>query len=82
MISNAVTLLNPYYTAMGITERLKADVKSFYEVKALFLNKDIMKVHPNYKESSLFNGAFSKSNYVAYASQNIYLNDNNAFIEK
>ena len=29
-----------------------------------------------------FNKAFQNSQYIAYAAQNVYLNDNNAFIEK
>lgn len=81
MISNAVTLLNPYYTALDITDRLSSDVK-FLRGDGFVLEQSYNECASKLQESSLFNRAFNKSNYVAYASQNVYLNDNTAFIGK
>lgn len=81
MLSNSVTLLNPYYVAMGISARLNSNAK--------FLKGDGFVVEQGFNESasiaqkqSAFNRAFSGSDYVAYSSENIYLNDNYSFIEK
>ena len=81
MISNAVTLLNPYYTALDITDRLASGVK-FLRGDGFVLEQGYNESASKLQESSLFNRAFNKSNYVAYASQNVYLNDNHAFIAK
>lgn len=81
MISNAVTLLNPYYAALDITDRLISDVK-FLRGDGFVLEQGYNESASKLQENSLFNRAFTKSNYVAYASQNVYLNDNHAFIEK
>ena len=81
MLSNTVSIINPYYTELGIAERLKHDTK--------FLRGDGYVLEQGYVESaaqslkkSAFNRAFSRNQYLAYASENIYLNDNTAFIEK
>ena len=81
MLSNTVSIINPYYTELGIAERLKHDTK--------FLRGDGFVLEQGYVESasealkqSAFNRAFSRNNYLAYASENVYLNDNTAFIEK
>lgn len=81
MCANAVSLLNPYYTALGISGRLKEDTR--------FLRGDGFVVEQGFIESaseamreSGFNRAFSQSKYVQYAAQNVYLNDNYSFIEK
>lgn len=81
MISNPVSLINPYYTALGISNRLKSETK--------FLRGDGFVLEQGFNESasiaqreSAFNRAFSQNEYVAYASQNVYLNDNTAFIRK
>lgn len=81
MCANPVTVLNPYYVAMGITEQLKSDTK--------FLRGDGFVLEQGYNESassamkeSGFNKAFKNTDYIEYASEAIYLNDNLAFIEK
>lgn len=81
MISNPVSLLNPYYVELNISERLKPNTR--------FLKGNGFVLEQNFNESasvsqlkSGFNSAFHKNSYVAYASQNIYLNDNTAFVEK
>lgn len=81
MLSNPVTIINPYYVEMGITERLREDTK--------FLRGDGFVLEQGYVESAAlaqkdsgFNRAFSNTKYVGYAAERVYLNDNTAFIEK
>ncbi len=81
MLGNPVSILNPYYVQLGIATRLKSDTK--------FLKGDGFVMEQGYVESasiaqreSAFNRAFSSNKYVAYASESVYLNDNQAFIEK
>lgn len=80
MLSNTVSLINPYYTALGISERLREDTK--------FLRGDGFILEQNYNPNaslasseSAFDRAFSNEKYIAYANQNVYLNDNMSFIE-
>lgn len=80
MLGNAVSIINPYYVQLGVCTRLKQDTK--------FLKGDGFVIEQGYVDSaskaqqlSAFNRAFSSSDYVAYASQSVYLNDNYSFIE-
>ena len=81
LLSNTVSLINPYYTALGITNRLQADTK-FLKGDGFVLEQGFVQSAAEAMLDSGFNKAFKSSQYVAYAAQNIYLNDNNAFIEK
>ena len=81
MISNPVSIINPYYVKMGISARLTSETK--------FLKGDGFVLEQGYNETaslaqreSGFNRAFAGDDYVAYASQGVYLNDNLAFIER
>lgn len=81
MMSNPVSIINPYYVAMGISNRLKDDTK--------FLRGDGFVLEQGFNESasvaqkeSGFNRAFSGNEYVAYSSEAVYLNDNKAFIDR
>lgn len=80
MCSNPVSLLNPYYVALGISDRLTKDTR--------YLRGDgfVLEQHYNAEvaaaqSGSGFNRAFASHSYVAYAAQGVYLNDNQAFIE-
>lgn len=81
MMSNPVTILNPYYVAMGITGRLN-DKTKFLKGKGFVLEQGYVDSASQAQKSSLFNQAFTDETYIAYSSQAIYLNDNKAFIEK
>lgn len=81
MLSNAVSIINPYYTELGITERLNSDTK-FLKGDGYVLEQGFIESASEAQLNSGFNKAFKKNKYVAYASENIYLNDNAAFIEK
>lgn len=81
MLSNPVSIVNPYYVVLDIATRLRSDTK--------FLRGDGYVLEQGYNESSriaqeksAFNRAFNKSSYGMYSSQGVYLDDNTAFIGK
>lgn len=81
MLGNPVSIINPYYVELGISERLKSDTK--------FLRGDGFVLEQGFNESASkaqkdggINRAFANNSYVAYSAENIYLHDNKAFIEK
>lgn len=81
MISNPVTLLNPYYVKMNIASRLKSNTK-FLRGDGYVLEQNLNENARNAQKESAFNRAFSQDKYISYASDALYLNDNSAFIEK
>lgn len=81
MLSNPVTILNPYYVEMGITTRLRTDTK-FLRGDGFVMEQGFNSSASNAQHTSGFNRAFAKNDYVGYASEAIYLNDNTAFIER
>lgn len=81
MLSNPVSIINPYYVELGISERLKTDTK-FLKGDGFVLEQGFVESASEAQKESGFNRAFSRNSYVAYASECVYLNDNQAFIEK
>lgn len=81
MISNPVTILNPYYTHLGITERLNKNVK-FLKGNGFVLEQGFNESASELQLASSFNKAFSGNDYIAYSAQNVYLDDNYSFIER
>lgn len=81
MISNPISLINPYYVALGISSRLRADTK-FLRGDGFVLEQGFVQSAADAQKSSAFNRAFSNNEYVAYASEGVYLNDSLSFIEK
>lgn len=81
MLSNAVSIINPYYVELGIINRLRADTK-FLKGDGFVLEQGFIESASKAQLESGFNRAFQKNQYVAYAAQNIYLNDQNSFIER
>lgn len=81
MCANAVSIINPYYVALGISDRLRDDTK-FLRGNGYVLEQGFIKSASDAILSSGFNKAFASNNYVAYSAQNVYLNDNMAFIER
>lgn len=79
MIANPVTILNPYYVHMGITDRIKNDTK-FLRGVGFVLEQGFNESASNAQKTSAFNRAFSNNQYLAYAAEAIYLNDNKAFV--
>lgn len=81
MLANSVSLLNPYYVELGIATRLRSDTK-FLRGDGFVMERGFIESASKAQMESGFNRAFAKNSYVSYASQNVYLNDNKAFIEK
>lgn len=81
MLSNTVSLINPYYIELGIAERLKADTK-FLRGNGFVLEQGYIDSASKAQKESGFNRAFANNKYVAYSSENVYLNDSHSFIEK
>lgn len=81
MMANPVTLLNPYYTALGISKRLQKDTK-FLKGDGWVLEQGFNETASLAQKQGAFNRAFADSSYVAYSAESIYLNDNYAFIEQ
>lgn len=80
MLSNPVSLINPYYVELGIAERLNTNTK-FLRGHGFVLENGFIESACNAQQSSGFNKAFIKNDYVAYSSESVYLDDNNSFIE-
>lgn len=81
MISNPVSLINPYYVELGIAQRLHDDTK-FLKGDGYVLEQGFNETASKAQKSSAFNRAFASNSYVAYASESIYLNDSKAFIDR
>lgn len=80
MLSNMVSLLNPYYTEFGIAPRLRNDTK-FLRGDGFVLEQGFNKSASEAQKTSAFNRAFRSNRQVEYLTQNIYLNDSLSFIE-
>lgn len=80
MCSNPVSILNPYYVEMGISNRLKDETR-FLRGDGFVLEQGFVQSASDAMMESGFNKAFGLNKYIAYATQNVYLNDNDAFIE-
>lgn len=84
LVGNPVSILNPYYVKLGISKRLKSDTK--------FLRGDGFVLEQGYNDSAMqaqmasgFNRAMlsgGDADFVAYAAQGVYLNDNQSFIDQ
>ena len=81
MLSNPVSIINPYYVEMEISARLKEDTK-FLRGDGFVLEQGYVESASIEQKNSGFNRAFSKNSYTAYSSECVYLNDNKAFVEK
>ncbi|MBO7734675.1 MAG: phage DNA encapsidation protein [Methanobrevibacter sp.] len=81
MLSNPVSIINPYYVELGISERLREDTK-FLRGDGFVLEQGYVESASKAQKESAFNRAFSRNSYIAYSSECVYLNDNKAFIEK
>lgn len=80
MLSNTVSMINPYFVEFGITDRLNADTR-FLRGHGFVLEQGFNEAAATAQQESAFNRAFAGNRYVAYSTENIYLNDNQAFIE-
>lgn len=81
MLSNPVSIINPYYVELGISGRLKDNTK-FLRGEGYVLEQGYVDSASQSQKSSAFNKAFSNNSYMAYSTESVYLIDNKAFIEK
>lgn len=79
MISNPISIINPYYLQMDISTRLNSQTK-FLRGAGYVLEKNYNETVSAAQKGSGFNQAFSDSKYLSYVTDNIYLNDNQVFI--
>ena len=81
MLSNPVSIINPYYVELGISSRL-TDETRFLRGDGFVLEQGVVESAADAQKSSGFNKAFSRNSYVAYSSESVYLNDNKAFVDR
>ena len=80
MISNPVTILNPYYVAMDISTRLQKDTH-FLRGDGFVLEQGYNETAAKALKSSAFNRAFASSDYIAYSAEGVYLQDDLSFVD-
>lgn len=81
MISNPVTILNPYFITLGISSRLDNKTK-YLRGDGYVLEQSFNVSASDAQKKSAFNRAFSGNKYIAYAAESVYLNDKRSFIDK
>lgn len=81
MLGNTVSILNPYFVAMNVSDRLKDDTK-ILRGDGFVLEQAYVETASRAQKESGFNRAFADSDYISYSAENVYLNDNKAFVEK
>lgn len=79
MVSNLVSIINPYYVEMNLSSRL-TDSTKFLRGNGVVLEQGYNESASQAQRESGFNKAFGDSDYLAYSAENVYLNDNKAFI--
>ena len=79
MCANPVSLLNPYYAAMGISARLREDTK-YLKGHGFVLEQGFVESASKAQQESGFNRAFGNDIYSAYQTQGVYLNDSKSFV--
>lgn len=81
MCSNSVSLINPYYSDLGVGYRMQENTK-FLRGHGWVLEHTFNVNASEAQKTSAFNRAFSDDKYLKYSSENLYLNDNASFVEK
>ena len=81
MCTNPVSLVNPYYVQLGISERINDETK-FLRGDGFVMEKHFNESASNAQKESGISKAFAKNKYTDYGAEGIYLNDNSAFVEQ
>lgn len=79
MLGNQVSIINPYYNELGISSRLN-DKTNFLKGDGFVLENGFIETASKAQKESGVNRAFKNNTYIAYSSENVYLNDNLAFV--
>lgn len=82
MAGNRITIINPYYTALGISDRLRENT-NFLRGDGFVLENGFNESAANALGGSAFSRAFAglERTKASYGSQSVYLNDNSSFIQ-
>ena len=80
LIGNTLNLLNPYYSALHITERIRPNTK-FLRGNGWVCEFNFNNYAANSLKNSTFNSAFDDE-YSKYESEGVYLNNSVALIDK
>lgn len=80
MISNPVSVINPYYTGLGVAERLTKQTK-FLRGKGYVLEQGYVASAAHAINDTAFYRAVSENKYMDYVTAGTYLADSDAFIE-
>lgn len=80
MLANPVSIINPYYVQMGISERLQENT-NYLRGHGFVLEQGFNESASLAQKESGINKAFSKNSYINYSSEAIYLNDSKSFID-
>lgn len=81
MLSNAVTVLNPYFTALGISARINSEVK-YLRGSGFVLEQCVNESAKQQQQQSAFNRAFSSNNIMQLITDNKYVYDSDNFISQ
>lgn len=81
MCANPITILNPYYVKMNISNRINDKVK-FLKGNGFVLEQGFNEYASKAQQESGFNKAFGNDMYSRFTNEAVYLNDNYAFIDK
>ena len=81
MLTNQVSILNPYYVELGISQRLRDDT-NFLRGSGFVAEFGFIQEVSDQQKQSAFNRAFSSNAYTKYSTENVYLSDSRSFIGK
>lgn len=81
MVANFVTLLNPYYITLGVSDKLSLKT-NFYKGPGFVIEQSFYKDVADLQAASGILQAFSESDYTKFVREKIYLNDDDTFIDK
>lgn len=81
LVGNSASMANPYFTALGISERYIPEAK-FIRGTGWVAEFTQNKAAEKALKESRFNIAFSKNKYIQYATENSFLLDYTNFVEK
>lgn len=81
MVTNPISIINPFYSALGISNRIDGKTK-FLRGNGWVMEQGYVEEAGEAQKKSAFNRAFGDTKYMAYNSQGVYLNDSTAFVQK
>ncbi len=80
MVSNNMSLVNPYFVAMDIADKIDKK-EGIYKFNGVVLEMNLNKSISNLQKQSKFNSVFKNTDFFAHVTDNKFANDNTSFIE-